>query len=298
MIEKPTIIVTSLGRTGTKFFAELFDNIILEATSLHEPDIFNFSLKKGKGIDYLKKQIQESDFKNLILKKALGKWSLVQISDKKFCNQISTAQAIKKLVEQRKEFIESRPGRYYIESNVGYYGLLDILPHTFVRHKAVYIVRDGRDWVASNMKWGEMYGKGKIRSLVAHNWPEAKDISEDEYYNKWDELSRFEKLCWAWSRLNKYAIDRINENPNATWSRFEDIFFGEHRYENLKRLIEFLTDMGHEVSMSYLPFDGWLEKKIHSNTGYYPDWANWSSFEQQSFEEICGDLMIKFGYKI
>ena len=79
MIEKPSIIVTSIGRTGTKFFAGLFDNIIPEATSLHEPDIFNFSLKKGKGIEYLKKQIKESDFKNLILKKALGKWSLVQI---------------------------------------------------------------------------------------------------------------------------------------------------------------------------------------------------------------------------
>ncbi len=85
MIDKPSIIITSLGRTGTKFFADFFADIIPESTSLHEPDIFNFSLKKGKGLKYLNKQLRESDFKNLILKKALGKWSLVSLSDKRFC---------------------------------------------------------------------------------------------------------------------------------------------------------------------------------------------------------------------
>jgi len=298
MIDKPSIIVTSIGRTGTKFFADLFANIIPDATSLHEPDILNFSLKKGKGIKYLKKQLQDADLRNLILKKSLGKWSLVGISDKLFCNEINADTAARLLFKQRHNFIESRKGKYYIESNVGYYGLLDVLPKTFKNHKAVYIIRDGRDWVASNMKWGEMYGKGKLRSILAHNWPEAKDIANDEYYYNWSHLTRFEKLCWAWSRLNKYAINKINQNPNAMGIRFEDIFLAEEKYYNFKQLLEFLSEMPGKGKINYNNFDGWLNNKIHSSNGYYPDWNDWTKEQKIFFENVCGPIMKEVGYKL
>lgn len=298
MIKKPCIIITSIGRTGTKFFAELFANIIPDATSLHEPDIFNFSLKKGKGIKYLKKQLQDADFRNLILKKALGKWSLVGISDKLFCNEIDADTAARLLSEQRKKFIESRKGKFYVESNVGYYGLLDILPKTFKNHKAMYIVRDGRDWVASNMKWGEMYGKGKVRSIFAHNWPEAKDISNDEYSEKWNQLTRFEKLCWAWSRLNSYALEKVENNPNAMWVRFEDIFIDKEKYDNFQNIVDYLTYISKDGNINYNSFDGWLDTKIHEGLGYYPDWKYWTNEQKESFQKICGPAMEKLGYKL
>lgn len=297
MIEKPTIVITSLGRTGTKFFAELFNDIIPTSTSLHEPDILNFSLKKGKGIKYLKKQIKESGASNLIIKKAFGQWSLVKTSDKRFLKTINFDTVKKDLIRQRKNFISTCKGSYYIESNVGYYGLLDILPYVFSRHKAVYIVRDGREWVASNMKWGEMYGKGRLRKIFAHNWPEAKDVADDEYHDKWREMNRFEKLCWAWHKLNAFAIKNAENNPYAKWIRFEDVFISRDRYENLEKLVRFLTDMP-DKKIPWTSINGFLDKRIHQSSGYYPEWNKWQPSQQKIFQEICGDLMCKLGYEM
>ena len=47
MIEKPTIIITSIGRTGTKFFGDLFREIIPDSTSLHEPDFLKVIRYRG-----------------------------------------------------------------------------------------------------------------------------------------------------------------------------------------------------------------------------------------------------------
>lgn len=296
MIDKPSIIVTSLGRTGTKFFANFFDHIIPESTSLHEPDIFNFSFKKGKGLKNLTIQIKESDFKNLIVKKALGKWSLVKLSDKRFCKNINREVTIYNILNQRKQFILTRYGKYYIGSNVGYYGLIDILPNVFQTHKAVYIIRDGNDWIVSNMKWGEMYGKNRIRKLFAHNWPEAKDISNDEYFKKWTKLSRFEKLCWAWSRLNEYALSSIKNNSNAMYIRFEDIFYSNDGYNVLNKVVDFVTDMPNGEKIQFAGIHGWLDKKIHKSIGYYPDKFSWDKEQKRFFNKVCGPLMEEIGY--
>jgi hypothetical protein len=295
MIEKPAILVTSIGRTGTEFFAKLFADIIPNCTSLHEPDIIKFPGVKNRFAHY-NQQILRAGVWRMVVLKAFGKWTLAKLSDSKFLGNLSLSEATQKLHTQRKGFISKMPGSLYVESNLGYYGLLDVIPNVFKDYRTIYIVRDGRDWVRSTLNWGEVYGKVGIRKLFAHKWPTAKNVKDDEYATQWDDFSRFEQLCWAWSRLNEYAINTISENPNARIYKFESIFIDENRYENLDELVSFSASLPGVDSGSLGSTSGWLEQKIHQSSNQFPDWEQWTKDQKHIFEEICGPQMERLGY--
>jgi hypothetical protein len=300
MIKKPTIVLTSLGRTGTKFFAALFSDIIPYSTSLHEPDVFNFFQYEGtrQRIRQTFQQVQMVGFYTLFVRKALGRGSIIKLSDSRVRGELKDRETVRYLLKQRCRFVNSREGSIYVESNAGYYGLMDVLGEVFEHHRCAYIVRDGRDWVRSKMNWGQMYNKGKFRGVFAHTWPTALEIEKDPYRSRWNPMSRFERVCWAWSRLNEYALSTVQENPNARVFRFEDIFKSENRYQHLAELVDFTTDMPGVDPVPAEALDGWLDRKIHKSSGDFPAWPEWSTQQKQQFTEICGPLMEELGYAI
>lgn len=295
MIEKPTILITSTGRTGTEFFATLFADILPNCTSLHEPDIIKYPGVKNRFAHYTQ-QIQRAGFWRLIVLKAFGKWTLANVSDDRFLGRLRLSEAVKTLQSHRKGFISRQPGSVYVESNLGYYGLIDAAPHVFKNHRLIYMVRDGRDWIRSTINWGEVYGKRGIRKLFAHKWPTAKDSGNDVYADRWDGFSRFEKLCWAWSRLNEYALNTISENPHARVYKFENIFLDENRYQNLVDLLAFAVSLPGLDPGSLGSTGGWLEQKIHQSSNQFPAWEHWTGDQKRTFEEICGPQMRRLGY--
>jgi hypothetical protein len=295
MIEKPSILITSVGRTGTEFFAKLFSEILPDCTSLHEPDIFKYTGIQNR-LGHFSEQIRQAGLWRMVILKALGKWTLVNISDARFRGVLDYHQAATRLHDQRLGFVARMPGTIYVESNLGYYGLLDVLPETFKNHRAIYIVRDARDWIRSTYNWGEVYGKKGLRKLLAHKWPTAGDIPGDALARKWESLSKFERLCWTWARLNEFALNNISKNPHARLFHFEKIFTGEKRYSYLNDLLQFatsLTGMEHPLLNST---DGWLERKIHESSNRFPGWETWTVDQKRHFEIICGPLMAKLGY--
>lgn len=298
MIEKPTIIVTSLGRTGTKFFAALFSEVLPTATSLHEPDTFTLFEYKGTGerIRQVIRQMRESGFHNLLSIEALRSGSLIEISDARVRSELGYAEAIRKLVKQRSRFIDSEEGSAYVESSIAYYGLIDVLKHACKDHRVAYVVRDARDWVRSNMDWGEIYGKGKIRQLIAHTWPTAPEIRGDPYATQWDDMSRFERLCWAWGRLNAYALETVKENPSARVYRFEDIFYSSERYQHLEDMTRFLMGLPGVEPVASDSLRGWLDRRIHKGNAQFPSWEEWTTKQKQSLTTLCGPLIEKLGY--
>lgn len=303
MIRKPTIIITSLGRTGTKFFYTLFQKIIPNGTSLHEPDVFNIVQyqRTGERIREIIKQIRESGAYNFIIRKSLGKWSLVKLSDVRVRGGLDYTTTVQQVLSQRKDFVHSRNGDIYIESSLAYYGLIDVLPDVYEHHRVAYIIRDGRDWVQSWVNWGDlyggMYGKGRIGRVFGHNWPTASEMKEDPYKLKWVSMSRFEKLCWAWNRLNKYAIEQIGKNPSARLVRFEDIFKSDNRYEYLEELVRFLGTLPLIEPIAPNSLEGLLDEQVHKSTPQFPLWEEWPAHHKQYFKTVCGSLMEELGYQ-
>jgi hypothetical protein len=297
MIEKPSILITSIGRTGTEFFAKLFADILQDCTSLHEPDIFKFTGVENK-LEHYSQQTQRAGIWRMLFLKALGKWTLVKLSDSRFIGTLDYRKATQELYNQRLGFISKMPGDVYVESNLGYYGLIDVMPEVFKNHRAIYIVRDGRDWIRSMFNWGEVYGKQGIRKWISHKWPAATDVPGDPFAEKWDSLSRFDQLCWAWTRLNEFALNSISKNPNARLWHFEDIFTGEKRYEYLNNLVAFSTSMPGIGPERLNATDGWLERRIHQSSDGFPAWEKWTAEQKAQFEKTCSPLMEKLGYKV
>jgi hypothetical protein len=299
MIEKPTIIITSLGRTGTLFFSDLFREVIPDSTSLHEPDYFNFGQYRGpkERIREAIRQVRESGFYNLIIRKSLGKWNVRAVSDARVCGKLSYSDAASQILDQRRNFINSQKGSIYIESNSAFYGVIDVLPDVFNEHRVIYLVRDGRDWIRSMMNFTAvtMYGKGWLRTLISPDWPTATDLKDEPFATRWPSMSVFEKLCWAWTRLNEYALDSVRENQHARVFRFEDIFKGKDRYKHLQDLVTFAAS--HNKHSSEFSLDGWLERKIHGSNNHFPEWNGWSSSQKQQYKVICSPLMERLRYK-
>jgi hypothetical protein len=297
VIRKPTIIVTSLGRTGTKFFSSLFKDIVPSATPLHEPDVLHF-FAKGYGFGRVLPQIQRSGIANLVIRKALGRWSLMELSDARVRGEIEYSVTVQRVLRQRSEFVDSQTGVVYIESNAGYYGLVDVLKDVYEHHRTAYIIRNGRDWVQSEMNWGQMYGKGRIRSLFAHTWPTASEIEGDPYGPDWESMSRFERICWAWVRLNEYALETIRENPHARVFRFEDIFESQDRTTHLEEMVRFVTALPRVEPVAMDSLDGWLDRRIHRSDARFPAWKEWTIEHKRQFQRICGPLLEDLGYEL
>jgi hypothetical protein len=295
MIEKPAILITSTGRTGTEFFAKLFADIIPDCTSLHEPDIVKFPGIENR-LEHYANQTRRAGIWRMVFLKALGQWTLAAVSDARFRGSLDVHAAMTKLHSARADFVSKMPGFLYVESNLGYYGLLDITSQVFRNHRAIYVVRDGRDWVRSMVNWGEVYGKTGLRKLFAHEWPAASDIAGDPLAESWKGLPRFDRLCWAWARLNEYALTRLSKNPDARLFHFEKIFAGKNRYDYLDDLVSFATSSsGFDVSL-LRSTRGWLERKIHQSSDGFPAWENWTTDQKRKFENVCGSLMEKLGY--
>lgn len=296
MIERATILVTSLGRTGTEFFARLFSEIIPDGISLHEPDIIQNVGVQNKLKNYLQ-QIRCAGAWRMVVLKSLGKWTLVKLSDSRFVGSIDDKNAISALYSHRKSFIQKMPGSIYIESNIGFYGLLDIIPFVFENSRTIFLVRDGRDWIRSHLNWGEAYNKKLFRKLVSHNWPTAIDIDDKEFAQEWNTFSRFEKLCWAWMRLNEYALETLVKNEHVRFFQFEKIFLGKQGYDYLNDLVSYVTSQPGIDPNSIGLTSGWLEKKGHMSSNQFPSWEDWSKDQKDQFVRICGPLMEKLGYK-
>jgi len=297
MIDKPSILITSLGRTGTQFFSILFRDILPDCDSFHEPDVVQYAGVENRIKPFLNR-VRNAGIYNMVFLKLIGKWSLVRLSDGRLKGELNDIEASKDLHRQRAKFIQSKKRKVYVESNIGYYGLLDLLPNVFSQHRAIFIVRDGRDWVRSTFNWGEIFGKKGGRAIFSHKWPTAKDFPDSPYAEQWQSLSRFQKICWVWSRLNQYALNTVEKNPNARVFYFEKIFSGEQKYTHLKDLIDFAVDLP-GISVTQLDkTDGWLKKRVHMSSKDFPAWENWTPEHKDQFQQMCEPLMKKLGYKI
>lgn len=296
MIDKPTILITSLGRTGTQFFSQLFAHLLPAATALHEPDVWNVMQypHMGERLRQIRRQLAESGLWNMTVGKASGHWGLAQVADARLRGHLAYASAAQELRRQRARFIATRPGPVYVEANVAFYGLIDVAASAFAHHRLIYLVRDGRDWVRSHMNWGELYGNRGWRGRWARQWPTAPELPGDPYADQWARMTRFERVCWAWSRLNAYALQTVTANPHARVFHFEQIFRAADRDEHLADLVAFATDLpGARPATS---FAGWLERPIHASAGSFPAWSGWTAPRQARFRQICGPLMAQLGY--
>src|SRR5258706_4032134 len=93
MIEKPTILVTSIGRTGTEFFSRFFANIIPDCTSLHEPNTIVITTHIENRLEQYVQQVRLAGIWRMVFLKGFGEWNLTKLSASRFLRNLSYRQA-------------------------------------------------------------------------------------------------------------------------------------------------------------------------------------------------------------
>ncbi len=218
--------------------------------------------------------------------------------------RLSVAQTVRKLADSRRHILSDlrRTGcRWYVESNNNLAWLIPAVKALFPHLRIIHVIRDGRDVVrswygkrvnSSDKATAVFAGPNDIRQRIG-----ANDILNDEYHSRWNNMDRFERLCWIWSRTDAAVQDAIDGDDRCCTIRFEDIFGDQNGFAGAISLISFLAN-GRAV-----PRNDFIRErmKIRSNASdghALPHWSEWSQDMQTTFAAIAGSQMRRNGYSL
>ena len=288
--DKNIVFIISAGRTGTKYFGSLLSNIIKDCFSVHEPDIFSGFNKK------LLEQIKYFGLYNMVIGRALRKAGIRNLSENYLAGKLTRKELKHRIKKHRDYYYSTIAQDLIIESYYGWYGCIPAIKEIFPNYKIIAISRDPKEWIRSNMNWEQWYGKRDFASKLKFGRLNPKLIGDQEYQNKWDEFSRFEKLCWAYRTIYTRILMDLKDEPNSKVFKFEDLFYHQNRYDNLDRLINFAVDFNGK-KFNYTVPSGVLEKKVHENTSTsFPSYEYWDSNLKEQFWAICKEIRHELGY--
>jgi hypothetical protein len=169
-------------------------------------------------------------------------------------------------------------GKVYGEVNLQHTLLFPILREVFPEAQYVWLIRDGRDSVAS------MYYRGwydEVYPRQGPTWRKARlhgDRTGDFSSEEWAALTRFEKCCWCWSKYNRLIETHLADLDDSLKTKVRL----DRLTSAIPRLQKFLglAEQG-KVVVEQL------------NTARQPVsyWSRWTSTQRGAFERFCGEDM-------
>lgn len=192
--------------------------------------------------------------------------------------------------ELRSVFCESSvfpADRRWGESDQKYWNLIPFLARLLPESRFVWLIRDGRDVVAS------MFGQDWFRDGARVGDPVSNEMIERWRYYRvdgtlcsafspgdWAVLSRFEKSCWNW----QYVNERIETDMAA---------LGPDRWRMVR-----LEELGSRAAdlCRFLDVDPMaLKVETHNRAPQtIRRWKQWSEAEHAAFERWCGAGMSRW----
>lgn len=173
---------------------------------------------------------------------------------------------------------------YCGESNQRLSFLIEPLSKAFPDAFFLWLIRDGRDAVASmdSLAWYHQR-EIEIRPPDVRGWVagriDPKMTKDEPYIGCWDGMTRFGKCCWYWKETNlhiKRELERLN-------LRYEKIQLEKLSTDLRPVLAQIGIDVPQEISVPV--------HNLRSKGSKRKGWRMWSSRERLQFTEICGELM-------
>jgi hypothetical protein len=235
---------------------------------------------------------------NLIIGKLFNKTGIRNLSQNFLAGKINLDDLTTAIVDHREKFYQSIDKELIIESYSGWYGAIPGIQKLYKNYKIVVIIRDPRDWVISNMNWGTMYGKRDWISKLRLGRLNPMLIRDSQYENMWHSFSRFQKLCWAWKSINEIILKTVEKDPHAITFKFEDLFRSEKKYENLKKLLSFISTFP-KKDFNYRVPENLFDNKVNINISYkFSRQEYWDTKMNDDLSAICGKTAAQFGYAV
>jgi hypothetical protein len=166
-------------------------------------------------------------------------------------------------------------GQTYGEANLQLSLLIPLLDELYPESTFLWLIRDGRDTVAS------MYYRGwydPCNERVPEHWHRARlqgDRTGDFDPETWASMGRFERCCWLWRKYNLVIESNLSNLDERRWMRIRL----DQLRNQLKPLASFLG--------AKLPRKALVERH---NVALQPvtPWEQWPSSQRGQFEKVCG----------
>ncbi len=208
-----------------------------------------------------------------------------------------------KSYEQTKDELDSiycnssnYPLGIYGESDQKLWNLIEIIAELMPSSRFIWLIRDGRDVVASTYarRWFDKDIENREGSPTSPN----KFLCRWMYYRidgakcgvfsqaEWDEMSVFEKNCWYWSYVNSSIEKQLQQLPGWRWYtiKLEEI------EDKVSSLLNFLGVEFEPLTIpklnAFKPNVNWYKTQKH--------WYDWEEREKLAFIKYCGKEMDKW----
>lgn len=178
-----------------------------------------------------------------------------------------------------------KDGKVYGESSLIFGLVVPVLREAFPEARYIWLVRDGRDVAASCHAWGHYRPvEESLRLGMPHKaveWARHRlraDLCGEMGPAEWEGLTRFEKCCWWWSKVNRLIESELARLPPE---------------RHLLVRLETLEAQGGGL----WPFLGVRPPRRPDfsprNASYDPvvGWDRWTQSERESFARLCGGVM-------
>ncbi|MBU2885814.1 hypothetical protein KO507_08580 [Gilvimarinus agarilyticus] len=257
------IILTSTGRTGTKFFADFFHKFFDDVLSIHEPepDLLNLS------VSYKTKKISADKAYSMFKNSRLNQY------------------------QQAKKY------KHYFEANNNLTLLTPVLAAKIPTLRVIHVSRHPYTFIRSayhkkNTHRGEEYlfyhENDKRRRITPFD---TKEITQ---YSEWLKLPRILKIAWYWNTYNKNLLELNHSIKNYCLIKYENVFDDRFRHQELSRMVTFLA-MTPKDNFTFE--NDFFKEKI--NKSEYDDDIFKKEIEPYTEQilNICGDTMKKLEYE-
>ncbi len=287
---KKRIFISSTGRTATQFFAKYLKVMIEDSESLHEPGTPWFSKPKQ-----LLQQAKDYGVYQLSIGQGKNTHSMYKLSRDYIAGDITKENACKNILRINGKVDELCDAEVIVYSSGHIYGLLGLLDEVYDDSRFVFIIRDPRDWIESALHKIEYSLYGPIEIFYRKISLQPSCIQDDPYREQWKQMSKFEKYCWFYNKLNENAISEMKDRENFQVFKYEDIFLSEHKKENFGAMLEFATDFQSGQAMCDFKSE-LIDKKVDSKQSKARAWETWTPEQAQILMKHCGEIMKKYGY--
>jgi hypothetical protein len=255
------LFVVSTGRTGTQFLADLFGR--LGARASHEPG---------------------------------PRWIRLA-SNAHVAGRMSSERAGRLVARERRADVE-RPGAPpWVESSCLVYGLVDPLLATFPDAHVVQVVRDPRTYVRSAIGWGAYRTGGRPLNLLPFRRlaPSQFRPRSLRRWLDWAGEGQFERLCWAWTAMNRSMREQGSGSSRFSVVRYEDLFDPLRAGPTLQALCQLVGFEADELTLARL-----AEKRVIAGkrTPEGPPWEEWSAGERARLVRECSEEAARYGYRL
>lgn len=188
-----------------------------------------------------------------------------------------------------RESRQAPAGKIYIESNQNLSLIVPVLEDVYPDARYIWLIRNGMDMVGSAMQKQWYTGHSENHSNyedcppIERMWIDGRlrgDRTGAFNSVQWEEMDRFEKICWYWGEINRSIAAATAKMPAE---KFKTV-----RLEDLSDEAAALRDW---IGLEQPPQAELVTNSAKSAPFH---WTQWSPGQLSAFERQCGEMMDRF----